>query len=56
MKGNKKALAWKIVIYIFLVLMAFLYLAPLVWMFFVSLKTNTEIFRSPFALHEEIQI
>ena len=55
MKGNKKALAWKIVIYIFLVLMAFLYLAPLVWMFFVSLKTNTEIFKSPFALPEEIQ-
>lgn len=56
MKGNKKALAWKIVIYIFLVLMAFLYLAPLVWMFFVSLKTNTEIFKSPFALPEEIQL
>lgn len=56
MKGNKKALAWKIVIYIFLVLMAFLYLAPLVWMFFVSLKTNTEIFKSPFALAEEIQL
>ena len=56
MKGNKKALAWKIVIYIFLVLIAFLYLAPLVWMFFVSLKTNTEIFKSPFALPEEIQL
>lgn len=56
MKENKKALAWKIVIYIFLVLMAFLYLAPLVWMFFVSLKTNTEIFKSPFALPEEIQL
>ena len=56
MKGNKKALAWKIVIYIFLVLMAFLYLAPLVCMFFVSLKTNTEIFKSPFALPEEIQL
>jgi len=56
MKGNKKALAWKIVIYIFLVLMAFLYLAPLVWMFFVSLKTNTEIFKSPFTLPEEIQL
>lgn len=56
MKGNKKALAWKIVIYIFLVLMAFLDLAPLVWMFFVSLKTNTEIFKSPFALPEEIQL
>ena len=56
MKGNKKALAWKIVIYIFLVLMDFLYLAPLVWMFFVSLKTNTEIFKSPFALPEEIQL
>ena len=34
--------------------MAFLYLAPLVWMFFVSLKTNTEIFKS--ALPEEIQL
>ena len=40
----------KILIYIFLVLMAILYLAPLLWVFNVSFKTNAEIFTAPFAL------
>ena len=40
----------KIIIYIFLVCMAVLYLAPLVWVFNVSFKTNAEIFAAPFAL------
>lgn len=51
----KKISIAKILIYIFLVILAFIYLAPLVWMFFVSLKDNAEIFRSPFALPEKIQ-
>ncbi|MCR5677491.1 MAG: carbohydrate ABC transporter permease [Agathobacter sp.] len=40
----------KIFIYIFLILMAVLYLAPLLWVFSVSFKTNAEIFKTPFAL------
>lgn len=51
----KKISIAKILIYIFLVILAFVYLAPLVWMSFVSLKDNAEIFRSPFALPERIQ-
>ena len=46
----KKISVPKIIIYIFLVLMAILYLAPLLWVFNVSFKTNAEIFTAPFAL------
>lgn len=46
----KKITVPKVLIYIFLILMAILYLAPLVWVFNVSFKTNAEIFTSPFAL------
>ncbi|MBE5920711.1 MAG: carbohydrate ABC transporter permease [Pseudobutyrivibrio ruminis] len=46
----KKISIWKIIIYIFLVLMAILYLAPLLWTFNVAFKTNKEIFTAPFAL------
>lgn len=51
----KKAGIAKIAIYIFLILLAFIYLAPLVWMLFVSVKDNAEIFSSPFALPQRIQ-
>lgn len=51
----KKINIAKIVIYIFLVILAFIYLAPLIWMLFVSLKDNAEIFTSPFALPKRIQ-
>jgi raffinose/stachyose/melibiose transport system permease protein len=46
----KKISISKIIIYIFLVLMAVLYLAPLLWTFNVAFKTNKEIFTAPFAL------
>lgn len=45
----------KAVIYTFLGLLVFVYLAPLVWMLLVSVKTNAEIFVSPFGLPEAIQ-
>lgn len=51
----KKISITKIVIYIFLSILAFIYLAPLVWMLFVSVKDNAEIFTSPFALPQRIQ-
>ncbi len=47
MKNNVSIV--KIIIYIFLVCMAVLYLAPLLWVFNVSFKTNAEIFSAPFA-------
>lgn len=56
MRGNKKSAVAKTFIYIFLILLAVIYLAPLVWMASVSLKTNAEIFKSPFALPQVAQL
>lgn len=52
---NKKSSVASIIIYVFLGLLVVVYLAPLLWMFSVSFKTNAEIFTSPFALPEKIQ-
>lgn len=50
-KRNKRKLRpVKVIIYICLVLLAVLYVAPLLWMVSVSLKTNTEIMANPFKL------
>ncbi|MDR0963873.1 MAG: carbohydrate ABC transporter permease, partial [Clostridium sp.] len=40
----------KIFIYTFLIFLVLIYLAPLLWMVFVSLKTDAEVFQSPFGL------
>jgi raffinose/stachyose/melibiose transport system permease protein len=45
----------RIIIYIFLALLAVVYIAPLLWVVFVSFKTNAEVFVSPFALPESLQ-
>ena len=55
MKKQKKIHLSKILIYIFLIILAFIYLAPLAWMLLVSLKDNAEIFASPFALPKNPQ-
>ena len=55
-KMNKKKISVsQIVIYVFLIILAFIYLAPLLWMMLVSVKDNAEIFTSPFALPHRIQ-
>ena len=54
-KSKKKIHLSKILIYIFLIILAFIYLAPLAWMLLVSLKDNAEIFTSPFALPQNPQ-
>lgn len=46
----KKIRPIRIVIYIFLVLVAILYLAPLLWVLLVSFKENAEIYDNPFGL------
>ena len=57
MKDNKtRATVIKACIYIFLTLVAVLYIAPLLWVFMVSFKTNSEIFTLPFALPESFYI
>lgn len=45
-----------LLIYLFLTLLAVVYIAPLLWMLNVSLKTNAEIFASPFSLPEVLQL
>ncbi len=45
-----------VLIYILLALMMVIYLAPLLWTVMVSFKTNAEIFTSPFALPQVIQL
>lgn len=56
-KAQRKPVSpFSVLIYILLVLLVFVYLAPLLWMINVSLKTNREIFLSPFALPEVLQL
>lgn len=53
---STKSKAWKVVIYIFLVIMAVIYLLPLLWMVLVSIKDDTEIFTNPFGFPEVVQL
>lgn len=58
-KTPKEKIHWTpalVMIYIFLVLMVLLYLAPILWTFMVSFKTNAEIFTSPFALPKSLDL
>ena len=55
----KKKSGFKIstaIIYIFLVVMAIIYIVPLVWTFLVAFKTNKEIFTNPFGLPKSLFI
>ncbi len=51
-KSKKKLSPWMILIYVFLIIMAVLYLAPFLWIILVSLKTKTEVISNPFGLPE----
>ncbi len=55
MKNNKKLRPLTILIYILLSLIVVLYIAPLLWMLSVSIKSNAEVFASPFGLPEAFQ-
>lgn len=57
MKKNKaKVTPGMVIIYVFLCVRAVIYLAPLIWVFLVSFKTNVEIFNNPFGTPEVIQL
>lgn len=59
LKKQKEKIRWTpalVLIYAFLILMMVLYLAPLLWTFMVSFKSNAEIFTAPFALPKVIQL
>lgn len=51
---QKKVSVLQILIYIFLCAMVVIYLAPLLWVFSVSFKTNAEIFTNPFGLPQSV--
>ena len=55
-KEKKKAKISKAIIYAFLDLMAIIYIVPLIWVFLVSFKTNSEIFTNPFGLPESFYL
>ena len=59
LKKQKEKIHWTsalVLIYAFLILMMVLYLAPLLWTFMVSFKSNAEIFTAPFALPKVIEL
>lgn len=53
MKHKKPIKVSSIIIYIFLSLLVILYIAPLLWIVTVALKTNPEVMKSPFSLPTE---
>jgi len=55
-KNKKPVSPIAVIIYIFLSLLVVIYIAPLLWMVNVSLKTNAEVFANPFALPEVVQL
>ena len=52
--SKKKLTPVEIVVYIFFALVSVVYIAPLLWVFNVSLKSNKEIFSAPFALPQQV--
>lgn len=55
-KKKKMVSPAKICIYAILVLLVLVYILPLLWMINVSLKTNREVFQSPFAPPKVLQL
>lgn len=56
MKSKKKIIRpLQTCIYIILILLAVVYIAPMLWVLLVSLKTNAEVMGSPFSLPEIYQ-
>lgn len=56
-KASKtKSRVLKALIYIFLTVVALIYIVPILWVFLVSFKTNAEIFSSPFSLPESFNL
>ena len=49
-KNKAKLKPSKVIIYIVLILLAIMYVAPLIWVIMASLKSNTVLFTDPFGL------
>ena len=54
--SKKRISPVQILIYIFLILLAVVYIYPLFWMVNVSLKTKAEVFSDPFAMPKVLQL
>ena len=54
-KTKKKAKLPTILIYLFLIFMVVIYLAPVFWIGMTSLKTRPEIYKNPFGWPETLQ-
>ncbi|MCI8501192.1 MAG: carbohydrate ABC transporter permease [Oscillospiraceae bacterium] len=54
-KNRSKFKVSKLILYIILIIMAVVYLYPLIWLVIASFKTNTEVFLSPFSFPAEMQ-
>lgn len=55
-KQNKSGLVVKTLIYIFLSFLAVIYILPLLWVIFVSVKDDKTLFVSPWAMPERLMI
>lgn len=56
-KNNiKKTSPLKVLVYIILILLMIIYLTPFLWIINVSLKTNKELYESPFAFPQVLQL
>ncbi len=55
-KATKKLSLISVIIYLVLAVLVVLYIAPLLWMVSVSVKTNAEVFASPFGMPEVVQL
>lgn len=54
-RQSKKLKISTVIIYLFLLLLVVVYVLPLLWVFMVSLKTNSELNLSPFRIPETFQ-
>ncbi len=55
-RQKKQGIVVKTIIYIFLSLLALIYLLPLLWVFSVSVKDDRSLMRSPFAIPEKLML
>jgi len=55
-KKNKSSIVVKTLIYIFLSILAVIYLLPLIWVIFVSVKDDKTLFVSPWSMPERLMI
>lgn len=56
LKNKKPVSPISVIIYILLSILVLVFIVPLIWMISVSLKTNAEVFASPFGMPEVIQL